>query len=129
MKANTHASKRAKGNRAERKVAELYRRYDIDPKATRMPMSGAMGHFKGDIWKPNDYEYVDEVKNQETISIWKFWNQAKEQASGARIPLLHITGNNRPLLTVMEIETYMDLRREIKDLELIIKDLKNEEEE
>lgn len=120
MTAKTPASKKAKGSRLERKVAELYRRYDIDPKATRMPMSGAMAHFKGDIWKPNDYEYVDECKNQETVSLWKFWSQAQEQATGARIPLLHVGGNNRPILTVMSVETYMDLRREIKDLEEII---------
>lgn len=128
MTANTPQTKKQKGNRLERKVAELYRRYDIDPKATRMPMSGAMTHFKGDIWKPNDYEYVDECKNSERVKLWEWWGQTTAQASGARIPLLHISANNRPILTVMEADTYFDLRREIKDLELIIKDLKKEED-
>jgi len=115
--AKTPGSKRAKGNRLERKIAELYRHYGIDDKATRMPMSGAMSHFKGDIWKPNDYEYVDECKNQEKVQLWKFWEQSRKQASGARIPILHISGNNRPILTVMEVETYMNLRKQIRDLE------------
>lgn len=111
------ASKKAKGNRLEYKVAELYRRYDIDKKATRMPMSGAMANFKGDIHKPNDYEWVDECKNQEKVSLWKWWNQTISQAKGMQKPVLHIGGNYRPILTVMRIEDYMDLRKTIKDLE------------
>jgi hypothetical protein len=120
--ATTPRSKKEKGNRAERKVAEAYRRYDIDPKATRMPMSGAMQWHKGDIWKPNDYKYVDEVKNQEKVQLWAFWEQATSQASGAQVPLLHITGNNRPILTVMYMEDYMDLRKQVMDLEKIIEE-------
>ena len=120
--AKTPGSKKSKGNRLEYKVAEAYRHYDIDKQATRMPMSGAMTHFKGDIWKPNDYEYVDECKNQEKVSIWKWWEQAKSQSSGARIPVLHISGNYRPVLTIMEMETYFNLRKTIKDLEEQLKE-------
>lgn len=110
-------SAKAKGNRAERKVAEAYRRYGIDPKATRMPMSGAMAHFKGDIWKPSDYQFLDEVKCSEKVKLWEWWRQAEAQAEGARIPILHITRNNSNILTVMDLETYMDLRKIIKDFE------------
>jgi len=115
--ANTPQSKKAKGCRAERAVAEAYRHYGIDPKASRMPMSGAMMWHKGDIWKPNDHEYVDEVKNQEKVSLWAWWAQAESQASGLQIPLLHITRNNSPILTVMKLDSYMNLRKTIKDLE------------
>jgi len=121
--AKTPQSKKQKGNRLEREIAGMYRHYDIDPKATRMPMSGAMTHFKGDIWKPNDYAYVDECKNQEKVSLWAWWNQATSQASGAQTPLLHISGNYRPILTVMKVETYFDLRREILDLQTIIDEM------
>lgn len=114
--AKTVASKKSKGSRLERKVAALYRHHGIDDKAGRMPLSGAMSHFRGDIWKPNDYEYLDECKNQEKVKLWEWWNQAKFQASGNRIPILHIGGNYRPILTVMEIETYMNLRAEIIQL-------------
>lgn len=124
MTAHTPGSKKAKGSRLEREVAGAYRHYDIDPKATRMPMSGAMTHFKGDIWKPNDYEYLDECKNSEKVKLWEWWNQAKEQASGARIPILHISRNDSPVLTVMAMETYMNLRKEIKDLEGVINESK-----
>lgn len=124
--ATTPASKKAKGNRAERKVAEAYRRYDIDPKASRMPMSGAMQWHKGDIWKPNDYKYVDEVKCQETVKFWAFWEQARSQASMGQVPVLHITGNNRPILSVLDMEDYMDLRAEVKQLTKIIDDMKEQ---
>lgn len=120
--ANTPASRKAKGNRAERRVAEAYRRYDIDLKATRMPMSGAMSHFKGDIWKPNDYQYVDEVKCAETVKLWEWWRQAEAQADGLRIPILHITRNNSQILTVMDLETYMNLRAEILQLSKKLED-------
>lgn len=115
--ANTPASKKAKGSRAERKVAELYRRYDIDPNASRMPLSGAIASLKGDIHKPNDYKYCDEVKNQEKVKLWEFWEQTTLQSGTNRVPVLHITGNHRPILTVLRIEDYMDLRATIKQLE------------
>lgn len=123
MTANTPASRKAKGNRAERKVAEAYRRYDIDPKASRMPMSGAMQWHKGDIWKPNDYKFVDEVKCQETVKFWAWWEQAQSQASMGQTPVLHITANNRPILTVIDMEDYMDLRKQVMDLEKLIKEM------
>lgn len=118
----TPRSAKAKGNRAERKVAEAYRRYGIDPQATRMPMSGAMAHFKGDIWKPNDYQFLDEVKCSERVKLWEWWTQAELQAEGARIPILHITRNYSTILTVMDMETYMDLRKIIKDFETEIRE-------
>lgn len=120
-------SAKAKGSRLEYKVAALYRHYEIDSDAMRMPGSGSFSHFKGDIHKPNDYEYIDECKNQETVSLWKFWNQAKDQASGGRIPILHVGGNYRPILTVMEIETYMNLRKEIKDLKELLNESKGKQ--
>lgn len=117
MNVHTPQTKKQKGNRLERKVAEMYRHYDIDPKATRMPMSGAMTHFKGDIWKPSDYEYVDECKNSERIRLWEWWEQAESQALASRIPVLHISSNFRPILTVISAETYFNLRKTIRDLE------------
>lgn len=110
-------SAKAKGKRLEQHVAAAYRHYDIDESARPMPMSGAMSHFKGDIFKREDYQYIDECKNQERVSLWKWWEQAKSQAQGFRTPVLHISANFRPILTVIELETYMNLRKQVKDLE------------
>ena len=107
MTANTAATRKAKGSRAEKKVAERYRHYKVDETAQRMPLSGAMSHFKGDIHKRNDYDWVDEVKNHETVKLGEFWQQAVEQTSGGlRTPVLHVTGNWRPIVTVIRKEDF-----------------------
>lgn len=111
------ASAKAKGKRLEQKVAAAYRHYEIDETARPMPASGAFTHFPGDIWKRNDFEYLDECKNQEKVKLWEWWGQTTSQASGNRIPILHVGGNFRPILTVMSLEDYMNLRKTIKDLE------------
>lgn len=80
-------------------------------------MSGAMSNHKGDIWKPNDYGYVDECKNSERVQLWEWWTQAASQAQGLQIPILHISRNNSPILTVMNMETYFQLRLEILQLQ------------
>ena len=110
-------SAKAKGRRLEAKVAAGYRHFEIDPTARPMPMSGAMAHFKGDVWKKDDYYYLDECKNTERVQLWKFWEQAKSQAGSNRTPVLHISANNRPILTVIEFEEYLNLRKQVLDLE------------
>lgn len=100
MVAKTAKSKKAKGTKLENKVAELYRKYKIDETARRMPLSGAMSHFKSDIYKRNDWEYCDECKNHETVNLRKFWDQTIIQAP-MRTPVLHISGNYRPVITAL----------------------------
>lgn len=110
MVARTSATRKAKGSRAEKKVAALYRKYKVDESAQRMPLSGAMAHFKGDIHKRFDYQFVDEVKNHETVKLGEFWSQAVEQTSGGlRTPVLHITGNWRPIITVIRTDDFEGL--------------------
>ena len=120
--AKTPASKKAKGNKLERDVAKLYVKYEIDETATRMPMSGAITHMKGDIHKRFDNLYVDECKNQERVQLWAWWAQAVAQCSPQQIPILHVTSNHKPILTVMTVEEYMDLRACKKQLEDILDD-------
>lgn len=117
MTANTAATRKAKGTRAEKKVAERYRYHKVDETAQRQPMSGAMAHFKGDINKRNDWGWVDEVKCHETVNLGKFWEQTVEQCSGGmRTPVLHVTANYRPIITLIREEDFTglvgdDLRR------------------
>ena len=108
--------KRQKGKRFERDIAALYRHHHIDDTAQAMPMSGAMEFHKGDILKKIDHEFVDECKNQETTKIWEWWAQAKDQARGLQKPILHIKRNLHNPLTVMDTDTYFQLRLEIKQL-------------
>lgn len=117
-------SAKAKGKRLEQKVSAAYRHYAIDETARPMPASGAFTHFKGDVWKKDDYEYLDECKNQERVQLWTWWAQASIEAGLNRVPVLHISANHRPVLTVLALEDYMNLRKQVKDLEGIIDELK-----
>lgn len=110
MVAKTAASKKAKGKKAEKKVAERYRYHKIDETARPMPLSGAMTHFKGDIHKRFDYAYIDEVKCHETIKLGEFWDQAVAQTSGGlRTPVLHVSSNYRPIITVIRASDFEGL--------------------
>ena len=100
MVAKTAKTRKAKGTRLENDVAAAYRTYGIDETARRMPLSGAMAHFKSDIYKRNDYEWVDECKNHEAINLRKFWEQTLEQ-SRLKTPVLHISSNYRPIITAL----------------------------
>lgn len=117
--ANTPQSKKAKGSRLEKEVASMYRHYDIDKDARRQVLSGG-AYLKGDINKPNDYGWVDECKNQDKVKIWEFWAQTEEQAKGLQKPVLHFSGNYRPILTVMRVEDYFYLRQCEKQLEELL---------
>lgn len=100
MVAKTAKTRKAKGTRLENQIAALYRSHKVDETARRMPLSGAMSHFKSDIYKRFDYEWVDECKNHETINLRKFWDQTTIQAP-MKTPVLHISSNFRPIISII----------------------------
>lgn len=104
MTAKANSSKRAKGKRAEQKVAGLLRK--VDPDAKPMPGSGSLSHFPGDIFTHLPLHV--EVKSHERIRLWEFWEQAAGQA-GPYTPVLCLTANRRPLLAVVSIDTLVHL--------------------
>jgi hypothetical protein len=111
--AKTYRSRKAKGNRLESRIAAEYRKIGIE--ARRMPMSGAMTHMKSDIFKPIPDGYHDEVKNQETVKLRDWWNQTTSTC-GRNIPVLHISANYRPVITVMSSSQWYQLLQELKDI-------------
>lgn len=98
--AKTSKTRKEKGRRLERKVAAAYREYKIDDTARPMPMSGAISHFKGDIYKRFDFDWIDECKNHETVRLSTFWEQTVSQGA-LRTPVLHVSGNHRPIVTLI----------------------------
>jgi len=107
------AGKKKKGARLERKLASLIRQKGLDKDAKRMPLSGAFDHLKSDIYTRLPYSF--ECKNQERVKLWEWWAQAKEQAKLAEKPVLVISGNYRPILAVVEIDTLLDLLKVEQD--------------
>lgn len=102
--AKTTASKKAKGSRLENKVAGLYRHYGLFPNAKRQLLSGG-GYLKGDIYKGVDDWACDECKCHENIAIPEWWGQTKVQCGINQEPVLHISSNRRPIVTVWLAKT------------------------
>lgn len=105
-------SAKQKGSRLEREVASEYRKIGIE--AQRMPLSGAINHMKGDIWKKVYDGWIDECKNAETVKLREWWEQTLRQKGRAE-PVLHISANYRPVITVIRTDKYIDLLKELDD--------------
>lgn len=79
-----------------------------------MPCSGAMDYYKGDILKSRYDGWSDECKSREKIAIYEWWEQTVRQANQDK-PVLFIKANNKPILAVIRIEDYFDMREELED--------------
>jgi len=113
--AKTYQSKKAKGKRLELKVAQIIRQ-QLGIKAVRMPLSGAAGgELSGDIFC-QELPFYFELKNQEKPHLWKWWQGIRDKKN----PVLIISGNNRPILAVCDLEMFLWL---VKSL-LVVKNLK-----
>jgi len=114
-KAIAFRSKKAKGKRLEHKIASLIRSKGLDDKARAMIGSGAFDDYKGDIYAPS-VPLIFEAKNQEKVQLWQFWDQAKSQERPLKPACLVVSGNYRPMLAVVELDTILNLLLEIKEL-------------
>lgn len=108
-------SKKQKGRRLELEIAKLLRER-LGVRASRMPFSGGIRdlEFKGDIFCP-DLPFYFECKNQEKLRIWEWWQEIRNKKN----PILVISGNNKPILVIMEFDNFL------KMLELFIEAKKN----
>ena len=107
-------SAKTKGNRLENIIAKFYQR-KLDPDAKRMPTSGALEGFKGDILKRFRDGWIDECKSRKHIAIYDWWKQTEDQAGEFNKPVLHIKADHKPILTIMRAEDYFDMREELED--------------
>ena len=121
----TKKSAKAKGNKLETIVANFYAR-KLDSDAKRMPRSGAVEGFKADVLKRFYDGWKDECKWRKKMAIYDFWQQAQEQGSSNDKPVLHIKADNKPVLVVIRIEDYFDMREELQDWRNQSDDIKSE---
>lgn len=108
------AYKKIKGAKLERKVASLIRQKGLDDGARRMIGSGAFDNYKSDIF--TNLPLTIECKNQERVNLWEFWDQAKSVAKPLKPACLVVSGNFRPVLAIVDIDTLLNLLLEIKQL-------------
>ncbi len=113
MKAIAFRSKKAKGQRLEKKVAQRIREMGLDKDAKRMPASGSMYGWESDIFTHLPFRF--EIKNQENVRLWEFWGQAKAQEGPYKPAVLIVGGNYRSPLACMDLDTFLNLLKEIKD--------------
>ncbi len=114
MTAHTFRSKKAKGIKLEKKVAQRIREMGLDKEAKRMPASGSIYGWESDIFTHLPFKF--EIKNQENVRLWEFWEQAKAQESAYKPGILVVGGNFRSPLAIMDLDTFLNLLLEIKQL-------------
>lgn len=102
-------SPKQKGKRLELKIAREWRR-KIDGFAIPTPGSGS-GKYRADVYNRH---YMIEAKNQERVSLWPWWEQARNQGKPMKPPVLMVSGNHRPILAIMDISDWLDLVKEAK---------------
>lgn len=96
----SHKGSRQKGARGEYKVRDDLIKIGITAK--RVPMSGALSWFKGDVTEMNVVnKHIHEVKNHETLSLGEWWRQASVQALYNEVPTLEFMSNHYPIYSVM----------------------------
>lgn len=110
---------RDKGARGELRVRDLYRSSGFE--CRRNFGSGAQGG--GDLIG-GDMPVVPEVKNTERVTLWPWVEQAQD---GIRPPYrddewaLHITGNGRPRVVVLDESFFMGLLEDQRSLDRAVR--------
>jgi hypothetical protein len=105
--------KNVKGKKLEQRVASMLR--GMDPTTKRMPRSGAIDGLRNDVY--THLPFAIECKNQETINLWDWWDQASAQRKPFKDPVLMVSGDNRPILAVMTIEDWINLVKASKQMQ------------
>lgn len=114
-----------KGKQAEREFAKLVNDV-LECNAKRTPQSGGMS-FKGDLIDININSIAHtihwEVKRQESLNVWKAYNQALVDSRGTnKIPTVNHRKNNTIWLTTLDSRDFLNI---LKELEGLRNDIKN----
>ena len=93
---------RDKGARVERELNKYFQQQVFFSK--KVPLSGAVEHYKGDLILKLDKEYQLEVKARKNgfKTIYQFLNSND---------ILAIKANNKPFLLVLEIDKFIEIMR------------------
>ena len=103
-------SRKAKGRRLQNQFMQLLiEKLDIDPEDIESRSMGAGGE---DLIMSkaarNKFPYSVECKNQESLNIWKAWEQANGN-KGIYEPLVVIKKNGVSPLVVLDAESFLDM--------------------
>ena len=106
-------SRKAKGRRLQQQFMQLLiEKLDIDPEDIE---SRAMGSGGEDLIMSkaarHKFPYSIECKNQESLNIWKAWDQANGN-KGLYEPMIVIKKNGVRPLVVLDAESFLDMIKE-----------------
>ena len=109
-------SRKAKGRRLQQQYRELLiEKLGIDPEDIE---SRAMGSGGEDLIMSkaarNKFPYSIECKNQESLNIWKAWDQANGN-KGLYEPMVVIKKNGVRPLVVLDAENFLDMIKEFNN--------------
>ena len=109
-------SRKAKGRRLQQQFMQLLiEKLDIDPEDIE---SRAMGSGGEDLIMSkaarHKFPYSVECKNQESLNIWKAWDQANGN-KGLYEPLVVIKKNGVRPLVVLDAENFLDMIKEFNN--------------
>ena len=109
-------SRKAKGRRLQQQFMQLLiEKLDIDPEDIEARAMGAGGE---DLIMSkaarNKFPYSIECKNQESLNIWKAWDQANGN-KGLYEPLVVIKKNGVRPLVVLDAENFLDMIKEFNN--------------
>ena len=104
------SSAKAKGRRFQQWVRDqLIEQLDVHPEDVESRSMGAGGEDLIMARAAREkFPYSIECKNQETLNIWKSYEQA-EQNSGKHEPVVFIKRNNQKPLVVVDAEYFVKL--------------------
>ena len=106
-------SRKAKGRRLQQQFMQLLiEKLEIDPEDIESRSMGAGGE---DLIMSkaarNKFPYSIECKNQESLNIWKAWDQANGN-KGIYEPMIVIKKNGVSPLIVIDAENFLDMIKE-----------------
>ena len=109
-------SRKAKGRRLQQQFMQLLiEKLDIDPEDIESRSMGAGGEdlimSKAARTK---FPYSIECKNQESLNIWKAWDQANGN-KGLYEPMIVIKKNGVRPLVVLDAESFLDMIKEFNN--------------
>ena len=107
---------KAKGRRLQQKFMQLLiEKLDIDPEDIESRSMGAGGEDLIMARAAREkFPYSIECKNQETLNVWKAYEQA-EYNSGDYEPVVFIKRNNQKPLVVIDADYFVRLHNELVD--------------
>ena len=97
--------------RGENEVVQLLRKHGLS-EAKRMPLSGAVAGFEGDVSLNG---FAVEIKYRERLDLWGAIRQAAAAARGGRIPIVVFRRNRSEWYVVEPLESWAAREAELRE--------------